>query len=247
MPAVKDETGKIYGKLTVLERNGSIRGLAAWKCKCECGNIVTVPGAYLRNGNTTSCGCRKYEGFEKQREIQNKSSIKIGDKFGKLTILKELDLRPHGTQGHRRRWYLCQCECGNVIEAMGNSLKSKLKTSCGCIHSKGEEKIEKVLKENNINYKKEVIDERLANEYGRRLRFDFGIYDNNDNLIKYIEFDGRQHTTGMDTECFSHSDPLELIKERDSIKNDFCKKYNIPLKRIQYYEIDKINLDFLLK
>jgi hypothetical protein len=41
--------------------------------------------------------------LQKQQTIQNKSSIQIGNQYGKLTVLKELDLRPHGTQGHNRR------------------------------------------------------------------------------------------------------------------------------------------------
>jgi hypothetical protein len=80
---------------------------------------------------------------------------------------------------------------------MGNSLQSGHKKSCGCIKSNGEAYIEKLLKENKIEYKSEVIDELLVKQYNRRLRFDFGIY-KNDKLIKYIEFDGRQHKDGFD-------------------------------------------------
>ena len=28
-----------------------------WLCKCDCGNIKTIRGIDLRNGNTKSCGC----------------------------------------------------------------------------------------------------------------------------------------------------------------------------------------------
>ncbi len=53
----KDETGKRYGRLTVvsrIERPG--KGLF-WKCVCDCGNESVVWGANLRNGNSKSCGC----------------------------------------------------------------------------------------------------------------------------------------------------------------------------------------------
>lgn len=246
MPSVKDETGNVYGELTVIKRNGSIRGLAAWLCKCSCGNETTVPGAYLRNGNTKSCGCKKYSGFERQREIQNKGTIKIGNKFGKLTVIKELDLRPHGTQGHNRRWYLCQCDCGNICEAMGNAIKNGQKSSCGCLSSKGELKIEQLLKDNNINYKREVIDNKLLEQYNRRLRFDFGIYDKRNNLIKYIEFDGRQHIEGMDKGVWSQSESLEVIQERDKIKNEFCKNNNIELTRISYKKLNSLSIEDLI-
>lgn len=56
---VKDETGKKYGKLTVLGYIGSKgkKQLAYWLCECECGNYVWARGSSLRNGSHKSCGC----------------------------------------------------------------------------------------------------------------------------------------------------------------------------------------------
>lgn len=59
---VKDETGKVYGRLTVLGYAGnslkSNKG-AYWTCRCECGTDSVVWGATLRNGRSRSCstGC----------------------------------------------------------------------------------------------------------------------------------------------------------------------------------------------
>jgi hypothetical protein len=58
MGNVKNETGKVYERLTVLERSDNDKyGQATWLCKCSCGNLTTVTGALLRSGNTKSCGC----------------------------------------------------------------------------------------------------------------------------------------------------------------------------------------------
>ena len=56
--------------LTVLERdwNKNNNGSAYWKCKCDCGNIITVKGAKLRLGQT-SCGCLKSKGEFKINNI----------------------------------------------------------------------------------------------------------------------------------------------------------------------------------
>lgn len=51
-----------------------------------------------------------------------------GQKFGKLTVLRGCDdeLHPHPTK------WLCECDCGNQIVRLGESLRKKRATSCGC-------------------------------------------------------------------------------------------------------------------
>lgn len=69
-----DMVGKTFGRLTVLALSDkkSPEGRLQWVCKCSCGNIVTVRGKYLRNGNTKSCGCA-------QRDSVIKRNFKHGD------------------------------------------------------------------------------------------------------------------------------------------------------------------------
>ena len=57
MSTLIDETGNIYGYLTVIDRAANKNGRAMWKCKCKCGNEIIVSGKCLRSGNTKSCGC----------------------------------------------------------------------------------------------------------------------------------------------------------------------------------------------
>ena len=57
-------TGKRFGALTVLHRAPSIRRKsdghrqAAWVCRCDCGEQVTVRGRFLRVGGKKACGIR---------------------------------------------------------------------------------------------------------------------------------------------------------------------------------------------
>lgn len=233
-----DITGQIFGKLTVIENAGKLDGRRYfWKCQCECGNLIVKPGASLRSGNTKSCGCGKYDGLKKYNTQQTTDTLIMnGTKFGKLKVLEPIGYKPQYKGASKNRmWYRCQCDCGNICEVSGNQLKNNHKTSCGCLGSTGELKIETLLKNNNYLYSKEVILPELLQETKRALRFDFVIYNEDGTINRIVEFDGRQHTQGPDTEYWGHSsDTLETIKERDNIKNQFCLKHNYILVRIPY-------------
>ena len=57
-----DMTGRVIGRLLVIEECGrDSRGRALWRCRCECGNVVTVRGDHLRKENIKSCGCYQRE------------------------------------------------------------------------------------------------------------------------------------------------------------------------------------------
>lgn len=56
--------GKRFGILTVLYRTTPFRSRRGntsprWVCRCDCGTIIPIRGQSLRNGKTTSCGCRR--------------------------------------------------------------------------------------------------------------------------------------------------------------------------------------------
>ena len=239
-----DYIGKKYGLLTVIRQTEKKKGSSyIWEFQCDCGNTYYNIMSYVKNGNTKSCGCQKYKGFKDFNN--NNRSIKNGDRFGKLVVLEEIGLRPY-SEGHSRMWYKCQCDCGKITEKCGNQLKNGQVKSCGCLKSAGELEIEQILIDNSIKYKTEYVHPILLKDYNRRLRFDFAIFDENDNLKYFIEFQGRQHIEGFDTKYFSNSSPLELIQERDEIKRQFCKKYNYPLIEIPYTKKGKITLQDLI-
>ena len=87
MPALKDRVGQRYGRLLVLERapNGT-HNRVMWKCQCDCGNICTVYGNNLQNGDTKSCGCLNTE-TRRQLGLSNRENL-TGKKFGLLTVIE---------------------------------------------------------------------------------------------------------------------------------------------------------------
>lgn len=220
--------GKRFGKLTVLaslkeRKNNSV----VWHCQCDCGNFKDVPTHLLTSNHTQSCGCLKLESH--LIDITNQ-------KFGKLTALYFIP--------KEGKWH-CKCECGNECDIDGYNLRNLKSTSCGCInYSIGEKNIEVVLKDNNINYKKEYSFESLVGKNQRKYRFDFAIIQNNQ-IIRLIEFDGEQHfSSGRGT--WKNRDPLKDIQTRDKEKNEWAAAHNIPLVRIPYQERDNITLNMLL-
>lgn len=60
-----DETGKRYGRLTILsfshfEQEGKGRR-PFWNCQCDCGKIVKKRSKTMKNGDSLSCGCIRRE------------------------------------------------------------------------------------------------------------------------------------------------------------------------------------------
>ena len=227
--APKIVIGQTFDRLTVLEQAESVyiggKKRGAFKCKCKCGNEIIVLREKLLSGNTRSCGCLK-------QEMYNKNQLDLtNQKFGKLTALYKTDKR---TNDRRVIWH-CKCDCGNECDVDAHSLKRGNTISCGCINSKGEQKIISLLQSQKIPFIKEKIFNDLIS-----LRFDFWV----DN--KYIiEFDGIQHfqtkNSGWDTE-----EHLLKLQKNDKIKNEYCKKHNIPLIRIPYTHLSELELKDLM-
>lgn len=61
---MKDLTGKIFSRLTVLlkSENKSKDNKVLWECKCICGRFLPVRTNHLISGHTTSCGCSRKTG-----------------------------------------------------------------------------------------------------------------------------------------------------------------------------------------
>ena len=95
-----------------------------------------------------------------------------------------------------------------------------------CYYSKGELKVENFLKNKKINF---ISQKRFIDcVYKQPLPFDFYLKDYN----TCIEFDGAQHF--IPVKFWGGIEGLLQSKERDKIKNEYCKKNKINLIRIKY-------------
>lgn len=69
--------------------------------------------------------------------MQENDNDIIGKVFRELTILAELTKEEKEENNYGwRRYYWCQCSCGNKIAAQGSAVKSGHKKSCGCLNKK---------------------------------------------------------------------------------------------------------------
>lgn len=217
-----DETGHIYGKLTVIKsiRTAEMRK-TGWLCQCQCGNTIICSGSDLRTGKRTSCG-----------KHCNSVKNEIGKTYGFLTVLRR-DPTPATEFADKSVHWICQCNLCNTQKSIsGRLLRNSQAKSCGCLKSAGEQAIAKYLSSNNIQYQKEYSFADLVDI--QPLRFDFAIFNNNQ-LLGLIEFQGRQHFKDID---YFHKDDFEKRITKDKIKVDYCIKNNIPLLKIIPYDID---------
>ena len=161
-----DLTGQVFNRLTVLKLDTERKSKNKyWICQCSCGNIKSIQHSNLISGLTQSCGCLHKEKI---------SHTLIGQKFGKLTVIKDTGKRTN----NRGIIWECQCDCGKITEVSTNNLKQNNTMSCGCMkQSHGEYLIETIHKTNNIKYKKEYVFLDLLSPKNGYLRFDFAILD----------------------------------------------------------------------
>lgn len=237
MPQKIDLTGQVFGRLTVIEeeiprKTKRIR----WICQCECGTIKAISSNDLRMGKTLSCGCLRND--KVRQAIGNKLE---GQRFGKLIVLEQVNsiLEPSGIL--RTAWK-CHCDCGNDVIVKTINLKSGDTTSCGCSISKGEEKISRILRENNVNFSSQYVFEDLLSENGSYLKFDFAVFEKN-KLSYLIEYNGIQHYEVIDH--FGGKENFKKQQNNDLRKIEYCKSKKIPLIIISYQDYEEINYQMI--
>ena len=85
-------------------------------------------------------------------------------------------------------------------------------------------------KKNNISFIKEYTNDLLVNSNGNKIRIDFAILNNKQEIKYFIEYNGRQH--------YDTNDPWykDIVEEGQKVKENFAKKHNIPFLIIRYDE-----------
>lgn len=202
----------------------------SYKCKIDNYEGVTTAGRLLSKMTQCTCCVKKklhdtqilpYEEFEKRLSKINPD----------ITILS-------GYDGYESKVTLmCNKHNKIYIQRAGDALKG----NCGCsqcVSSKGENKVEKILQENSIDYIKQYKFDDCRDI--KPLPFDFYI----PSLNIAIEYQGQQHYSPVNFGGCSDEVALknfENQRRRDEIKFQYCQNNKIKLLLIPYTEFDNLS------
>lgn len=222
-----DLTGKRFAFLTAEKRlEERKKGSCLWLCRCDCGRYYKGKTHDLISGRVKSCGC-----------IPSRVPEDLtGQKFGKLTVLGDSGRRRDGSGG---MIWKCLCSCGQEKEIRQDALVSGAAASCGCVKSRGNEKVARLLREAGLSYQPEYSPPDMK---GKR-RFDFAVWEAG-KLSYLIEYDGVLHfgysDSGWDTEA-----RYQKMRVSDREKNAYCFQKGIPLIRVPYTRFSRLEAEDL--
>lgn len=110
--------------------------------------------------------------------------------------------------------------------------------------SRAEIKIEEILRKAGLNFKEEYSFPDLIGHGGHALRFDFAVFDDNDQLQFLIQYQGIQHYKPKSV--FGGMSGLRKQQFYDMEKREYCKKHNIKLILIPYWDEYQISYDYIM-
>ena len=194
--------------------------------KCSCGRKFYSTTYRIRASKFKKC--KKCSNIllgitQRKDKLQYKKEfyLKNKDKFELLSDYVKVELK-----------IKIKCKkCGNETFANPRDLLKDYNCKL-CSPSKGEGSVIKFLLSNKINFKKEHTFEDCKDR--ARLRFDFYLEEYN----VCIEYDGFQHYTPHKT--FGGVREYISRRKRDMIKNRYCRKNNIKLIRIPFWDYKNI-------
>ena len=110
--------------------------------------------------------------------------------------------------------------------------------------SRGEIKIHEILAAEGLMFKEEYSFPDLLSSSHNPLRFDFAVFDDNGDIDFLIEYQGIQHYEAKSK--FGGYQGLRKQQINDMKKREYCKKHNITLVIIPYWDEGRINYDYIM-
>lgn len=219
MNIYEDLTGKIFERLTVIERAEDYitpqgRKIIQWLCECNCGNIIVVNSTSLRRGATKSCGCYRKE------TASNTGKSRFIDLSGCIYYNLKVISLDHVSKDSESYW-ICKCICGNNCIVSRASLRNGDTKSCGCLK---ESWIALKLKEYFSENYNAISEYKIFRnpETNRWLPYD--IYIPSKKI--FVEIHGDQHYY-FDKRWHKNRKTFNGSIKRDLVKKKFAKKNGV--------------------
>ena len=169
---------------------------------------------------------------------RKKLEIKSGEKFGRLTVIEEVQPYIYSS-GYKERRVKCRCDCGNTTIVILKSLRSGKTSSCGCYARQRTSEVKSKTKNN----KYDLSDNKVGVGYtskGERFLFDKEDFDIIKNYCWFIDKKGyvvaAERTTGKDIKLhrlIMNAVNGEMIDHIDHDRANNCKSN---LRKCSYLE-----------
>lgn len=190
----------------------------------KCGHIIERNYVNIMRSKYECSKCKRI-GFERDTEQLIKEIQESGK--GEYELLSEYKtMNDKVTIKHLK--------CGHIWETTPHRFLDGGNRCPKCNQSKNELLIDNYLKLNNINNIPQYYYNDLYGDYAV-LKFDFAILDDENNVKYLLEYDGEFHYKPI-----KGQHDLEKQQHRDNKKNEYCRKHNIKLIRIPYWESENI-------
>lgn len=111
--------------------------------------------------------------------------------------------------------------------------------------SRGQIKIEEILQMSGMKFEQQYSFEDLVSSSHRPLRFDFCVFDDCGDIDFLIELQGEQHYEPKSK--FGGWSALRKQQFNDMQKREYCKKHGLKLVIIPYWDLGKVNYDYIMK
>lgn len=181
--------------------------------------------------------CTKEKVLEQSMKSPEEFEKEVKELYGNKFIL----LTPYTGCKNKIKMYCNDCH-SNFFQAPNHLLEGHYGCNCKPT-SLGELKVKEMLDKYHNIYIQQYRFDDCKNK--RPLPFDFALFDNNikNKLMCLIEYNGKQH---YEPACFGGiskekaNENFIIQQNRDKLKEKYCKKHNIKLVKIPYWDFDNI-------
>lgn len=225
---IESESGCVLLSNVYRDRNQKLN------IKCSCSkNFITNFHTFL-NQNKRHCDECSLQNFQNKK----KKGIVFLKEYVSTNSESNLISEEYNNY-HERLDFVCSCD-NKFQTSFASFMNGKTKCNFCSPNSKLELLAEEYFINNKVNYETQYSFSDLRGINDGLLRFDFALFDKNNNLLFLVELDGEQHFKAFSG--FGGLEKFETVKIHDNLKNEYSKNKGLDLYRISYNQKDEVEI-----